>query len=523
MPQSCLQRLEEIHTEIKASRHVREKRLDNDKTRFARPDPPMTPPMNSSLFVSGLGRERECTSTCSAGRRTHHPRLNRTDQRRCVTTSDINCLDTEPRRRTCIACMPRSSKHIQREAKRRQGTGVFQQQNPQLRYPDARQKKLAIKPFDGRELYVRFGSGFLEWGRRFERQGALAQSACGLASPEDVKVDLLEHYLSGTAEKYYNKQVKAWWAQSPTLQTNITPAQAMKLFPASKDAKRTWPEHYMYLVAISEACGGGADYLVLATIVQYASSDRHTVLMAWELEPSRHKNLGRDIVGTVSERNKEPRRTGIKEADITLPVYEVSHEFGEAWVLDSGSSRHLVNDASWLEAVELCDDQCIQRNGDPLTIRMKGTSVSLHVARYKTGILTDIYFAKNVVHNLISYDQLNRKGYALAYVGERCAMAAKNGGLVTLDVELLRNVLLASGTVTRGPGPQSEVIMAEFNALANDPDMMAGNRLAKDPSPDIEFVDHKRVNYLACVQGKQSKGSPSGIGHGRALAHSSQV
>ncbi|KAG2771139.1 hypothetical protein PC116_g4790 [Phytophthora cactorum] len=62
--------------------------------------------------------------------------------------------------------------------------------------------------------------------------------------------------------------------------TNLTPAQAMKLFTAPKDAKRTWPEHYMYLVAISEACGGGADYLVLNNVVQYASADLRTVLMA---------------------------------------------------------------------------------------------------------------------------------------------------------------------------------------------------------------------------------------------------
>ncbi|KAG3115504.1 hypothetical protein PI124_g5416 [Phytophthora idaei] len=61
---------------------------------------------------------------------------------------------------------------------------------------------------------------------------------------------------------------------------NLTPAQAMKLFTAPKDAKRTRPEHYMYLVAISEAFGGGADYLVLNSVVQYASADLHTVLMA---------------------------------------------------------------------------------------------------------------------------------------------------------------------------------------------------------------------------------------------------
>ncbi|ETL87963.1 hypothetical protein L917_12953 [Phytophthora nicotianae] len=115
---------------------------------------------------------------------------------------------------------------------------VQHQNGVEIRYPDARQKKLAIRPFDKKELYVGLGSGFLEWGKRFERQVNIAQSA---------------------SERYYNKQVDAWWSQLPTLKyvmekiletfkTNITPAQVMKLFAAPKDSRRTWPEHYIYLL-----------------------------------------------------------------------------------------------------------------------------------------------------------------------------------------------------------------------------------------------------------------------------------
>ena len=38
-------------------------------------------------------------------------------------------------------------------------------------------------------------------------------------------------------------------------------------------------EHYLHLVAVSDACGG-AESLVLDNVVQYASSELRTVMMA---------------------------------------------------------------------------------------------------------------------------------------------------------------------------------------------------------------------------------------------------
>ncbi|KAE9342847.1 hypothetical protein PF008_g9971 [Phytophthora fragariae] len=118
-----------------------------------------------------------------------------------------------------------------------------------FRYPDVRQNMLTIP-------------------RRFERQEALRQSACGFPWSANVKVDPpLGHYLLETAERYNIKQVNTWWNQLPTLQylmermpdgfkTSITPAQAMKLFTEPNDTKRSWIDHCMYIMAVSEATGG---------------------------------------------------------------------------------------------------------------------------------------------------------------------------------------------------------------------------------------------------------------------------
>ncbi|POM76846.1 LOW QUALITY PROTEIN: Hypothetical protein PHPALM_5878 [Phytophthora palmivora] len=288
-----------------------------------------------------------------------------------------------------------------------------------------------------------------------------------------------------------------------TFKTNITPAQAMMLFAAPKDAK----QHCMYLSTILEVRGGKVDYLVLNNIVQFAFAELRTVLMAntdqaeelahfaqaWEVEPSKHKSLGREVVDTMSERSKESRRcygcgdVGYLRAACTEPKRagrKAADESDKVWVLDSGASMHLVNDASWHEDVEQCDDQCIQPKGEPLAISMKSLYcwVSLHPTGHER-----IY---SCVQGLVT-------------------RRAKNGGQVAFDVELHQNVLVVSGTVKQGPRPPSDVVIAALNEQDNDPDMMTCNTqkitlvdLAKDPSSGIELADHKIVNCLTCAQSK---------------------
>ncbi|KAJ8535207.1 hypothetical protein ON010_g13531 [Phytophthora cinnamomi] len=540
-----LVRLEESHAKLKASQNAIYKRLNEDETRFARIKHPHI--ANAGLFASELGRGSRMhidlleapprTPPAAALRRpTVSPQYFEQRQPDYIRPSHLQRLYEAE----CAAAQTPAPPVPPQAEQAQADLGGFQQQQG-VRYPDARQNKLAIRPFNGKELYVGLGSGFLEWGRRFERQAILGQSACGFTWPEDVKIDLLGHYLSGTAEKYYNRQVESWVAQMPTLQyvmermletfkTTITPAQAMKLFTTQKDPKRTWPEHYMYLVTISEACGGGADYLVLNNIVQYASLNLRMVLMA-KVDGTRTDYLQQaEELAHFAQAWSWSRP---RAADIMLAVNEMPDESDETWILDSGSSRHLVNDASCLENPVRCNDRCMQPNGEPLGISVKG-SVTLCVTACEvpqTVKLTEVYFSKNVVHNLISYGQLDNKGYLLTVKDGKRVMGNADGKAV-FDLHLQRNVFVVKGSVVKKQKPASDVVMAALNKEVNGNggeqssvqkgtlvefhrrlghlNYDAVERLARDPSSDIELTDRRRVNCLTCAQGKQSKNRQSG-------------
>ncbi|KAG3059802.1 hypothetical protein PI124_g21022 [Phytophthora idaei] len=225
-----------------------------------------------------------------------------------------------------------------------------------------------------------------------------------------------------------------------TFKTNITPAQAMRLFTVPKGGKMAWPEHYMHLVVVSEASGGDADYLVLNNIVQFASArcfggsgkqfegrlsteEEQTEELAhfawsWELEPARHGNLGKEVVTAVGEGRKRERQRcytcdqeeHLREAcpncgrgrnggpDLVRAVDERSAEAGGTWILDSGSSKHLVSNEAWLKDVETCDDVCLQPNGEPLNVTKKSTLSQRVTAcgEARTLSLMDVYYVVTI-------------------------------------------------------------------------------------------------------------------------------
>ena len=100
----------------------------------------------------------------------------------------------------------------------------------------------------------------------------------------------------------------------------------------------------------------------------------------------------------------------------TLCVQDVNIK-EKIWILDSGSSRHLVNDAALLEDASDCDDKCLVADGKNLQLSMVGSVILRVMALGKPCIvrITDVYNAPMLARNILSYEKLELKGCGLLY------------------------------------------------------------------------------------------------------------
>uniref|UniRef100_A0AAV1TA42 Retrovirus-related Pol polyprotein from transposon TNT 1-94-like beta-barrel domain-containing protein n=1 Tax=Peronospora matthiolae TaxID=2874970 RepID=A0AAV1TA42_9STRA len=93
------------------------------------------------------------------------------------------------------------------------------------------------------------------------------------------------------------------------------------------------------------------------------------------------------------------------------------------WILDSGSSRHLVNDPSLLTDPIDYRSECMTAatDGSALRITLQGTVdiqvVALEVVN--TVRLLNVQYAENLERNILSYGLLEAKGCVLEYRGGR--------------------------------------------------------------------------------------------------------
>nr|CCA19667.1 conserved hypothetical protein [Albugo laibachii Nc14] len=231
----------------------------------------------------------------------------------------------------------------------------------------------------------------------FVRQVSFSERACGFSWHEEIKVE-------------------CWWSENQTLEhamqrllqtfsTKITPAQSMKLFTAPKAVHRSWTDHFLYLTAVSDACGGSDD-LVLEKIVHYADPSARMMMLSQidihrmeflrqvdelcqfaqstEIE-ARTKQFGREVLnacyrcGNVGHLKATCpyRKKKVQQEGFSLAIGRRGQTSKSHWILDGGSSRHLVNDLNSSDDLGDFNSECLAAasDGEPLRITKQGSVV----------------------------------------------------------------------------------------------------------------------------------------------------
>ena len=130
---------------------------------------------------------------------------------------------------------------------------------------------------------------------------------------------------------------------------------------------------------------------------------------------------------------------------LALAVRETREDLrnSTSWILDSGSSRHLVNDLALLSDTVEVTDNCVLADGSPMMTSVKG-NVMLRIAignQLHDIQLTDVHYAPSLARNIISYGKLENKGCVLRHNGRQRQVVVKKTGQVVFPVHLANNVL----------------------------------------------------------------------------------
>ncbi|KAE9023309.1 hypothetical protein PR001_g12948 [Phytophthora rubi] len=212
--------------------------------------------------------------------------------------------------------------------------------------------------------------------------------------------------------------------------TKTPVTKAMELMFEPKPADKTWTEYFQYLVNVAEKSGCPGAF-VLQCVCDSATSDtKKTMLTNLDKDRPDAMRHAWELVAFAVEYDSAdcPSGPGSGGEKVSLAVGRAdksSSGTGESWILDRGSSVHLVSDSSLLRDAERCSDTCAAANGSPLNVTCKGTPVIRTVV---DGVivevnLTNVYFCKEVTSNIISYASLEEKGAYLVRRGDMTYVA----------------------------------------------------------------------------------------------------
>nr|CCA26923.1 conserved hypothetical protein [Albugo laibachii Nc14] len=303
-----------------------------------------------------------------------------------------------------------------------------------IKFPAARNIKLAIQPFDERETYSGLEAPFTQWGYSFLRQLSHAQQASGGIWIEEMKRDCLGRHLSRKALTYYEQQAK-------------------QFLKAKKPTGRSWNENFISLPAVSEAVGG-ADDMLLKSVIKYKKAVRRIVSLCPAYGFKYHQYRTKGSKEMDARPNQRDRGNRAEEANKLLKLrkkWTYKERMLEQEILQqrrhrsSESSRHLVANDDLLQDRKECNESCIFPNGNEMKMVWTGSVKIIATVNGlpRNFLLKEVQHAENLPWNIVSCGKLEAKGCKLKYQADRSRVVERiSDGAMVFEVNMVRNVIV---------------------------------------------------------------------------------
>ncbi|DAZ99928.1 TPA: hypothetical protein N0F65_008735 [Lagenidium giganteum] len=240
--------------------------------------------------------------------------------------------------------------------------------------------------------------------------------------------------------------------------TTVSSAQGMRLLSQRKDARGSWPEHLLYLVAMGSAANLSDDMIVESAVLHVSPELKNVLMAKYDARRLDHLEQAEELAQFAQLMESTGRNPSERPVPVTNSVVVDAGTAGKrcfscnevGHLKHSGSSRHLVGDLKRLEDAKECTSTCVLPDNELVQVTHIG-SVTLNDlvnGRGQEVKLTNVYYAPKLARDLLSYGELEKRGCRLVYKDGKRYVERRADQQVIFEVKLRNNVLVVDTTVT---------------------------------------------------------------------------